>query len=103
MKASIRKELTEYIKDHLEYHAGNGLDGLDGWDIFNNDYYLIGRRECGEWLEKHDLSVFDAIQVCNEKELEAFGEVQTIFDNAETLVNHLVLWYGLEVFEDYAQ
>ena len=98
MKDSIRKELTEYIKEQLEHDKN-----LDGWDIFNDDYYLIGYYKCEEWLKKHDLSVFEAIRLCNEKELEEFGEVQTTFDNAETLVNHLVLWYGLEVFEDYPQ
>ena len=98
MKASIRKELTEYIKEQLEHDKN-----LDGWDIFNKDYYLIGYYKCEEWLKKHDLSVFEAIKVCNKKEIEMFGEVQTTFDNAETLVNHLVLWYGLEVFEDYPQ
>ena len=103
MKNTIRKELNEYIKDHLEYCDTNGIDGIDGWDIFNNDYYIVGYYECEQWLKKHDLSALEAIRVCNEKELEMFGEVQTTFDNAETLVNHLVLWYGLEVFEDYPQ
>ena len=53
MKNSIRKELTEYIKEQLEHDKN-----LDGWDIFNDDYYLIGYYKCEEWLKKHDLSVF---------------------------------------------
>ena len=36
-----------------------------------------------------------------EQEKEIFGEIQTIFDNAETLVNHYAYWLGYEVVQAY--
>jgi len=94
MKDSIRLELTEHLNDTIE-----NLDSTDEihFHAFNEDYYIIGYYQAEEWLKKHDLGVFEAIGICQEFEKENFGELQTSFDNAEKLVNHLVYWYGLEL------
>lgn len=94
MKNSIRLELTEHLNDTIEY-----LDSTDDihFHAFSEDYYIIGYYQAKEWLKEHDLDVFEAIGICNDFEMGHFGEIQTSFDNAETLVNHLVYWYGLEL------
>lgn len=94
MKNSIRLELTEHLNDTIEY-----LDCKDEihFHAFNEDYYIIGYYQAKQWLKEHDLDVFEAIGICNDFEMENFGEIQTSFDNAEKLVNHLVYWYGLEL------
>jgi len=65
--------------------------------MFNEDYYIIGYCKADNWLTKHGLNVFEAIRICNDYEQEHFGEIQTTFDNAEKLVNHLVYWYGQDL------
>ena len=91
MKNSIRTELLEHInesqKDGLTTHQ----------EIFNEDYYIIGYYQSSQWLKEHGLGELEAVNICKDFERENFGEVQTDIDNTETLVNHLVFWYGLEL------
>ena len=100
MKDSIRVELVE----HLSYFISE--NNLIKWakpesDLhflaFNENYYLIGYYQCEQWLKKHELSVFEAIRICKDYELEHCGECYTDYDNAEILVNHLVYWYGFDL------
>ena len=90
MKQTIKTELTEHINDFNK-------EDRNHFTMFNEDYYLIGYYNCQQWLKKHDLDVFEAIRICNQYEEENFGEIQTQFDNAEMLVNHLVYWYGQDI------
>ena len=90
MKNSIREELTEYINDFNK-------EDRNHFTMFNEDYYIIGYYNAEQWLDKHDLSTFEAIGICNDYEQEIFGEIQTKFDNAEKLVNHLVYWIGQDL------
>ncbi len=90
MKETIKEELLEHIYDHPK-------DNRNHFNMFNEDYYIIGYYQCREWLKKHDLDVFEAIRLCNEFEEDHYGEIQTKFDNEEILVNNLVYWYGLDL------
>ena len=90
MKNTIRTELIEHINDTPKEEQNH-------YRLFNEDYYLIGYYNCEEWLKEHNLNTFEAIEICNDYEREHIGEVQTTFDNAEKLVNHLVYWYGLDL------
>ena len=90
IKESIREELIEHINDTPK-------DEQNHFRLFNEDYYIIGYYQAEQWLKKHDLSTFEAIGICNDYEKEHFGEIQTQFDNAEKLVNHLVYWFGQDL------
>ena len=94
MRQSIKTELTEHLNDTLKY-----LDSSEEihYHAFNEDYYIIGYYQAEQWLKKHDINTFEAIEICNDFELDNYGEIQTTFNNAEKLVNHLVYWYGLEI------
>jgi len=94
MKESIKTELREHLNETIE-HLGSQEE--IHFHAFNEGYYIIGYYQAEQWLKKHDLDTFDAIKICNDSELENFGEIQTTFDNAEKLVNHLVYWLGLEI------
>jgi len=100
METSIRKELTEYILDAISDEIISNNNRED-WHhlLFNEDYYLIGYYECDEWLKKHGLSAWEAIEICVEYEKEMFGEHQT-YDNAEKTVNMLVYIYGEELLDE---
>lgn len=95
MKASIKQELLEHIED-----CKKDFDEITHYNLFNEDYYIIGYYKAEQWLKEHDLTVFEAIKICNEMQTEHFGEIQTTFDDAETLVNHMVYWYGLQLCEE---
>ena len=94
MKESIKTELTEHLNETIE-HLGSSEE--IHFHAFNEGYYIIGYYQAEQWLKKHDLDTFEAIKICNDAELQNFGEIQTTFDNAEKLVNHLVYWLGLEI------
>ena len=90
MKQTIKTELTEHINDYNK-------EDRNHFTMFNEDYYIIGYYNAEQWLKKHDLNTFEAISICNDYEEEHFGEIQTQFDNAEKLVNHLVYWFGWDI------
>ena len=92
MKNTIKTELLQYIED-----CKQDFDIINHFNMFNEDYYIIGYYNAEQWLKKHDLNTFEAIGICNEYEQQNFGEIQTTFDNAEKLVNHLVYWYGQDL------
>jgi hypothetical protein len=100
IKTSVKKELIEYINDTPKEEQNH-------FNLFNEDMYLIGYYQCSQWLKEHQIGELEGVSICNEYELEHFGEVQTTFDNTEKLVNHLVYWFGwdlcneLEIPVDY--
>ena len=97
MKNSVKKELASHVIDKI-------IDGIltddnkDEWHFyaFNEDYYIIGYFESGEWLKNHNIGEFEAAVICQQYELDNFGET-TIYSNAETVVNMLAYIYGEEL------
>lgn len=92
MKNTIREELLEHIED-----CKKDFDKITHFNMFNEDYYIIGYHTAEQWFKKHNLSVFKAIEICSDYEMEHFGEKHTTFDNPEKLVNNLVYWYGQDL------
>lgn len=90
MKNSIKEELTAHINDFSQEEQNH-------FNMFNSDYYIVGYHNAEQWLKRHDLGVFEAIEICNNYENENYGEIQTQFANAERLVNNLVYWYGYDL------
>ena len=106
MKQSIKKELTQYAKDfikerveHDSSYMAKDISDIH-YEMFNEDYYIIGYHKAEEWLKKHDLNTFEAIRICNYHEEMECGTIYTKFDNAEKLVNVLVYWLGEEVLQE---
>jgi hypothetical protein len=98
MNNSIKAELKAHILSRIE----DGVltpDNQDEWHFhsFNEDYYLIGTYNCEQWLIKHDVSAFEAINEIVEYEQESFGEGTTKLDNAESVVNMYVYIQGEEL------
>ena len=88
MKTSIKEELIEYINDNKNDYS----DELH-YHLFNQDYYIVGYFQAQEWLERHNISVFEALETIREYEMDQFGECQSYTD-AEKTVNMLVYIYG---------
>ena len=94
MKTSIKEELTEYINDNKNYYE----EELH-YHLFNQDYYIIGYYQAQEWLDKHGISVFEALDTIREYEDLNFGECKS-YTNAEETVNMLVYIYGEELLSE---
>ena len=101
----IENDIINHLLDQLDDQIDVHKDQLHH-NTFNTDYFIMYYSMAEKWLKDNDLSVFNAIQYCNEQEELNFGEIQTTFDNAETLVNNYAYWkgeeliYSLECFED---
>ena len=79
----------EYVKDHNEdlHHQ-----------IFNIDYYLIGREKAREWLGDQ---AFNVINIIKEYENDNFGKVTTDFSEPEKVVNMYTFIIGEQIVQDY--
>jgi hypothetical protein len=101
MKNSIKTELSNHILDRIN----DGIlttENRDEWHFlcFNEDYYIIGYFQASEWLKKHNIEEFEACGICQEYEIENFGESQ-IYDNSEKTVNMLAYIYGEEILNSF--
>ena len=96
MENSIKTELTEYINDTMQ--DINCEDDLH-FHLFNEDYYIIGYYQAQQWLDKHGISVFEALETIREYEDLHFGECKQ-YTNAEETVNMLVYIYGEELLTE---
>ena len=99
------KYKEEVIKNYLlEYLEDNELtiNDEDIHDIvFNQDYFIIGYYKAEQWLiENGQNYTFEVLRYVMEQEKDNFGSIETVYDNAETLVNHYAYWLGYEVISE---
>jgi hypothetical protein len=94
IKAELKAHILSLINDDVLTE-----DNQDEWHFhsFNEDYYLIGYYNCEQWLIKHNVSAFEAINDIVEYEQDNFGEVMTKLDNAESVVHTYVYIQGEEL------
>jgi hypothetical protein len=97
-------EIEDYFNDWLEENdltvkQAYEQYGVDLFDfVFNQDYFIIGYYKAEQWLVDDGRNrSFQVLNYVTNQEQEHFGEVSTVFDNAETLVNHYAYWLGREV------
>lgn len=55
-------------------------------EVFNADYFIIGRYNAKQWLKENGIDVFDLIEFVQDYERDNFGETNTQV-NAESMVN----------------
>ena len=101
MKQSIKEELQAHVQDLI----CDGVltdDNRDDWHFhaFNEDYYIIGYYNAEKWLERHNVSAFEAINAIIEYEQDNFGEVSTDTSCPERVVNMYVYILGEEIINE---
>ena len=96
-------EIKEYaetqIKENLKYdndYLDNDISEIHH-DLFNTDYYLIGRYQAERWMENR---VFEIIDVVKEYEQMNFGELTTDITKQEHLLNMYVYIVGEHILQD---
>lgn len=100
MKTSIKVELAQHILDRINDGVIDN-DNRDEWHFhcFNEDYYIIGYYNASEWLKKHGIGEFEAAGICQQYEIDNFGESR-VYNNSESVVNMLAYIYGEELLND---
>ena len=107
MKQSIKAELKEYILEGIQELKIDNLTSKPGrldanelhQALFNEDYYIIGYFNAQQWLDKHFIDIFEALEEIKEYETYNFGEAKH-YTNAESMVNMLVYIYGEELIHE---
>tara|TARA_Y100000114_G_scaffold130670_1_gene128584 strand:+ start:318 stop:716 length:399 start_codon:yes stop_codon:yes gene_type:complete len=101
-----RQEIIEFAKDRVEEIYEYDKDKVstelpDLYDlhheIFNTDYYIVGRYQAKQWL---GADAFDCIYEIQEYENNHFGSVTTDLSEPERVVNMYVYIIGEEILED---
>ena len=96
----IKAHFEDFINDSNNKDiVKNNLDDLHH-EIFNTDYYIIGRYEATKWLGDQ---VFNVINIIKEYENDNFGSVNTDFSEVEKVVNMYVYIIGEEIVSEYLQ
>lgn len=65
-------------------------------EIFNTDYFIIGRHDAEQWLINNG-GIFNAIETIKQYEQDNFGEVSTDLSEAEKVCNMYVYVLGEEI------
>ena len=93
MTIQLRNELLNHIIDYVN-DCDNDQDFSELHnECFNQDYYIIGYYQASEWLKKHNIDAFDAIDYVFCYEKSNFGETNTAI-NSEAIVNMYVYIEG---------
>ena len=99
-----RQEIIDFAKERIQeiYDWDSDKVTLDNvydlhHEIFNTDYYIIGRYQAKEWLGS---DAFDCIYDIQEYENDHFGQVTTDLSEPERVVNMYVYIIGEEILED---
>jgi phosphate uptake regulator len=95
----IKAHFDDYINDLTDKEIKENIDDLHH-DIFNTDYYIIGRYEAKQWLGDQ---VFNIIEIIREYEEFNFGSVNTDFSEPEKIVNMYVYIIGEEIVQEYRE
>jgi hypothetical protein len=97
MKISIKKELAQHILDKISDRIIDNSN-KDDWHYycFNEDSYIVYHSKGLEWLKRHDINAFEAIDTVREYEVDNFWKMHTQI-NPQHIVDVLVYIYGEEL------
>ena len=91
---AMREEAREAIIETLKNGYSGHYTDLHN-EVFNTDYYIIGRYEAKKALEEY--GIWDAIEKVQEYEMDNFGKIYTDLSDPEKLINMLFYIIGEEV------
>ena len=93
----ITNRFVDRIKDYEIDFINENWDDLHH-EIFNTDWFIIGRHQATKWLGDR---VFDVIRHIKDYELDNFGEVHTDLSEPEHIVNMYVYIIGERVVQSF--
>ena len=99
-----RQEIIDFAKERIQEIYDYDADKVTSTEIydlhheiFNTDYYIIGRYQAKQWL---GADAFHCIYDIQEYENNNFGHVTTDLSEPEKVVNMYVYVIGMEILED---
>ena len=95
----IKEHFDDFIKDQSKDWIEEHKDDLHH-EVFNNDYYIIGRHQAKKWL---DDEVFNVIDIIKKYENFNFGSVNTDLSDPEKVVNMYTYIVGEDIVNDYKE
>jgi hypothetical protein len=100
MNYQTKQELTSIIINAINEGRLNDkpVNELHN-EIFNTDYFIIGRYDAEQWLIKNG-GVFNAIETIKDYEQNNYGEVITDLSEAEKVLNMYTYILGEEIIND---
>lgn len=97
-QTKFNKQVIEQGIDKLE-NIQPGVYGCDLHnELYNTDYFIIGRKEAKDFLNK--VGAFDAIEMIVDYETDNFGKVTTDISDAEKVANMYAYIIGEEVLQE---
>lgn len=99
------QEIREYARERVEdiaHYSSECLEDITDLhhDIFNTDYYIVGRYQATEWLGS---KAFECIGVVKEYEESNFGAIYTDLSEPEHVVNMYVYIVGEQILDEVVQ
>lgn len=104
MKAYKYDEIKSHFEDFINDQDKNWIEEnkRDAFtihhEIFNTDFYIIGRHQATQWLGDQ---VFNIINFIKEYEMDNFGSVNTDFSEPEAVVNMYTYIIGEQIVHEY--
>jgi len=98
----MTKEILNYAADGINNLISAESEPYAGdlhHELFNTDYFIIGRYDATRWLE-NNVGVFQAIDEIKEYEMNNFGEVNTDLSSPEAVCNMYVYIKGEELLNE---
>jgi hypothetical protein len=93
-------ELVNFTIDKLSELSANRVYGCDLHnEIFNTDYYIVGRYQSEKWLTEN-VGIFSAIDSIKDYEQDNFGQVSTDLSEPEKVVNMFVYIVGELILQE---
>lgn len=100
MKTTYNNSIIEHAIDGLSNISTDSVYGCDLHnELFNTDYFIIGRYEAKKWLESN-VGIFESIDAIKEYEQDNFGEVTTDLSEPERVCNMYVYIKGEELLNE---
>ena len=104
----IEAEIDMWLENNDYKTLKEALEEVEEGDlhhkIYNEDYFIIGYYQAEQWLIDEGRNfTFEVLGFCLEQEKEMFGEINTMYDNAETLVNNYAYWLGYHCVQNRIQ
>jgi len=96
---SIHAEIESAI---FEYIEENNLDPTSNIDVDNarsevtDNYYIIGYYQCDEWLKKHGLTPWQAIEFVQTWHIDNCGK-EVLYPNSEIIANEIAYIISFDV------
>ena len=105
LQADVREHLADRWDWLSNYGRAEYISGAKDWeelhsDVFNSDYYIIGKWKASQWLGD---CVFEVIELIKDYENDNFGIVITDFSEPERVVNMYAYIEGEQAIYELAE